>query len=510
MQKDYTQDILQDWQNILDLIAELINVPAALIMKLDNGMLEVYISSHSEGNPYKTGEKEVMANSGLYCETVINTNSFLKVPNALTDKNWKNNPDIKLNMISYLGYPLHNPDGTPFGIICVLDTKENHYTKQYETLIEKFRDAIEDQLILVEKTLELEEIIEQLETRVLERTVELESAKEKAEQANRAKGIFIANMSHEFRTPLNAVLGFSQEMLEDQTISSKYRDYLSIIHRNGQLQLSLINNVLAMSNLEDGQTMLKLESFDLSKLLDDVIDKGLLAARAKNIAFNVEYTSEIPQFINSDYEKLQQIISTIIDNAIKYTETGGVILRLGSQPSDNEYDVELDCDVGDSGIGIPIEFQKHIFQPFSQVGEQNDKTGTGLGLTLAQRFLALMGGDISFESESGRGTTFHIRVPVKLATKAGFEPKMLLNDDVIGPSEAKDINLQLTARELKKLSDETLVELTDAVLMLDVEHVLEVTRRIEERTPKLASTLVTMVNNLDFKTLQRLLKNLKR
>ncbi len=345
-----------------------------------------------------------------------------------------------------------------------------------------------------------------LEQRVLERTAELEEAKEAAEEANKAKGIFIANMSHEFRTPLNAVLGFSREMLEDHTISAKYREYLNLIHHNGVLQLSLINDVLAMSSLEDGRTSLKLETLDLSKLLGDVIDKGLLAAKAKNIAFNVEYGSEIPKFINSDYEKLQQILIATINNAIKYTESGGVRLRLSSQPSDRDGNVKLNCDVEDSGIGIPIELQQHIFLPFFQVGEQDDQTGTGLGLTLAQRFLELMGGEINLESEQGKGTIFHISLPVQLSTEADFEPEELQTHDIMEPFETKDKDLQLNVMDLETLADETLTELADAVFALDVEHVLEVAKHIEEHKPELANTVVAMVNKLDFKTLQELLK----
>ena len=130
-------------------MAELIGIPAALIMRLVESDIEVFISSQSDGNPYRFGDHEHFFGSGLYCETVINTNDKLRIPNALADEKWKNNPDVKLNMISYLGFPILLPDGNPFGTICVLDNKENAYSETYENLIKNFREIIQSQLELI-------------------------------------------------------------------------------------------------------------------------------------------------------------------------------------------------------------------------------------------------------------------------------------------------------------------------------------------------------------------------
>ncbi len=120
--------IIQKWQIIVDTMAEIINVPAGLIMRIIETDIEVFASSQSEGNPYSVGDKEHLIGSGLYCEHVINTKRRLLVPDARMDDKWKNNPDIKLDMISYLGFPIMLPDGTAFGTICVLDKKEAHPT----------------------------------------------------------------------------------------------------------------------------------------------------------------------------------------------------------------------------------------------------------------------------------------------------------------------------------------------------------------------------------------------
>ena len=142
-------DTLNKWQNIIDIVAELVDVPAALIMRLVESDIEVFVSSQSEGNPYHPGDHEHFLGSGLYCETVINTNDKLLIPNALADEKWKNNPDIKLDMISYLGFPILQPNGKPFGTICVLDNKENAYSETYENLMINFREIIQSQLELI-------------------------------------------------------------------------------------------------------------------------------------------------------------------------------------------------------------------------------------------------------------------------------------------------------------------------------------------------------------------------
>ncbi len=140
---------LEAWQEIVDIMAELIGIPAGLIMRLNEPDIEVFVSSQTEGNPYHPGDKEKVWGSGLYCETVIKEQKKLLVPNALSDKNWKDNPDIKLNMVSYLGFPITLPDGKPFGTICVLDNKENQYSANFEKLILKFRNIIQSDLEII-------------------------------------------------------------------------------------------------------------------------------------------------------------------------------------------------------------------------------------------------------------------------------------------------------------------------------------------------------------------------
>lgn len=142
-------EILENWKKLVDILAELAEIPAALIMRFEAPYIEVFLSSESEGNPYHPGDKETLYGSGLYCERVIKSQDKLLVPNALEDANWKNNPDVKLNMISYLGFPILLPNKMPFGTICVLDNKSNEYSKTTETLMLNFRNLIESHLEMI-------------------------------------------------------------------------------------------------------------------------------------------------------------------------------------------------------------------------------------------------------------------------------------------------------------------------------------------------------------------------
>ena len=154
-----TGELIGKWQNIVDMVAELLAVPAGLIMRCQGDEIEVLVASASPENPYHPGEKEALPGSGLYCETVINTRQMLLVPNALKDDKWRNNPDIKLGMISYLGYPIMLPQGEIFGTICVLDIKENSYSETHKKLLLQFKELIEAHLELLFTTASLQDAL---------------------------------------------------------------------------------------------------------------------------------------------------------------------------------------------------------------------------------------------------------------------------------------------------------------------------------------------------------------
>lgn len=161
-------EVIGKWQSVVNTMAELLHVPAGLIMRINGSDIEVFISSDTPGNPYHPGDKEHLIGSGLYCETVIKTQGKLHVPNALADPDWDHNPDIKLGMISYMGFPIVLPSGDVFGTICVLDSKENHFTEIYELLVFQFKELIESQLQLVHHNQLLARMNQELTARMAE------------------------------------------------------------------------------------------------------------------------------------------------------------------------------------------------------------------------------------------------------------------------------------------------------------------------------------------------------
>jgi GAF domain-containing protein len=161
---ELTDAELGKWQNVVDIMAELLAVPAGLIMRCQGDEIEVLVASVSPGNPYHPGEKEYLPGSGLYCETVIKTRRMLMVSNALQDEKWRHNPDIKLGMISYLGLPILLPNGEVFGTICVLDIKKNSYTEAYQKLLLQFKELIEALLGLMHSNRLLQGALQEVKT----------------------------------------------------------------------------------------------------------------------------------------------------------------------------------------------------------------------------------------------------------------------------------------------------------------------------------------------------------
>ena len=154
--RDIPESTRTNWQAIVNLLAQIFEIPAALIMRVQPPEIEVFVASRNDGNPYQEGSREELM--GLYCTHVMQTGKRLLLPNARKDPKWENNPDVKLNMISYLGYPIRWPDGSPFGTLCVLDSKENPYSSQVIEILKHFRTLIEEHLLYLEKMEELKQL----------------------------------------------------------------------------------------------------------------------------------------------------------------------------------------------------------------------------------------------------------------------------------------------------------------------------------------------------------------
>ncbi|MEJ2610821.1 MAG: AAA family ATPase [Candidatus Thiodiazotropha sp.] len=255
----------------------------------------------------------------------------------------------------------------------------------------------------------------QLEEKVKQRTAELLLARDAAEEANRAKSMFLANMSHELRTPLNAILGFSSMMQQEPLLTDGQRQKLDIINRSGDHLLTLINDVLEIARIEAGRVQIENKPFDLGDMVRDVTDMMRVRAEERALQLQIEQASLVPRYIIGDEARLRQILINLMGNAIKFTQQGGVTLRLGVKDNKTSH---LLIEVEDSGIGIAPEKRQYIFKPFVQLSGQSGGKGTGLGLTITKQFVQMMGGSIKLESVLGKGSLFKIELPLNNAKES--------------------------------------------------------------------------------------------
>ena len=383
-------EIMRKWQGIVDLLADIMHVPSALIMRVEPPHIKVLVSSESHGNPYEPDE-EASLNTGLYCETVMSTRRPLLVPDALQDEEWKTNPDIKLGMISYLGVPISWPDGAIFGTICVLDRTSNGYSDLYLKLLLQWRDVLQSDLTSIASS----------EQRFRAMQAELAHANRLA-----TLGQLTASITHEVKQPIAGALLSAQSAerflnRQPPDVEAAKRAIDAVVKSSVRVT-EIVDRTYALIRKEPARK----DSLDINAAIAEVIELTRGETSKNRVEVLTRLAEGLPA-VQGNRVQLQQVMLNLIVNAIEAM----------SQTSDDDHElligtrVETDhvlVAVRDSGPGLPDGATEKAFEAFYTT----KSSGLGMGLSICRSIIEDHGGRLWADANVLKGAAFQFTVPV--------------------------------------------------------------------------------------------------
>jgi signal transduction histidine kinase len=389
------------FDDLTQLAAQICDAPITLISLID---------PNRQWFKSKVGmDKEETSRDIAFCAHAIHQKEIFEVRDTLQDKRFFDNPLVTSapNIRFYAGTPLVSQDGHAIGTLCVIDDKPNKLTSDQRQALEVLGRSVISQMELRQKIKELK-------------------------QANEHKTEFLSNMSHELRTPLNAIIGFSRLMLDDikyQKLPANFPEYLGHIDYSGRRLLSVVNSVIDLNKIEAGMMQVQLEPTCIREFIKDLEGMLAITANEREVVFSVNVSDRLSTYLVIDQAKISQIITNLVHNAIKFTDSGKWVKVEFSFNNEN-----LMITVADQGAGISSADQAKLFTKFQQVGQAKSSEGSGLGLSITQGLVEILGGTIKVLSTLGSGSIFRVILPQQTDTTT-------LQQDVNQSPEQASFNL---------------------------------------------------------------------